>query len=101
MTKIISHKTNLKNSHVPVLAEEVIKNLNIRDGLTYVDGTFGAGANVDLAEPMEVFCPTRPSCPAGSGCFSSFSESSRVPVTSATAASASGSDSDESESEES
>ena len=48
MTKIISHKTNLKNSHVPVLAEEVIKNLNIRDGLTYVDGTFGAGGHTNM-----------------------------------------------------
>ncbi len=48
MTKIISHKTNLKNSHVPVLAEEVIKNLNIRDGLTYVDGTFGAGGHSNM-----------------------------------------------------
>ena len=48
MTKIISHKTNLKNSHVPVLAKEVIKNLNIRDGLTYVDGTFGAGGHSNM-----------------------------------------------------
>ena len=48
MTKIISNKTNLKNSHVPVLAEEVIKNLNIRDGLTYVDGTFGAGGHTNM-----------------------------------------------------
>ena len=48
MTKIISNKTNLKNSHIPVLAEEVIKNLNIRDGLTYVDGTFGAGGHTNM-----------------------------------------------------
>jgi len=48
VAKIISHKTNLKNSHVPVLAEEVIKNLNIRDGLTYVDGTFGAGGHSNM-----------------------------------------------------
>jgi len=48
VTKIISHKTNLKNSHVPVLAKEVIKNLNIRDGLTYVDGTFGAGGHSNM-----------------------------------------------------
>ena len=45
MTKIISHKNILKNSHTPVLYEKVLENLNIRDGLTYVDGTFGAGGH--------------------------------------------------------
>ena len=48
MTKIISHKNNLKNSHIPVLANEVIKNLNIRDGFTYVDGTYGAGGHTNM-----------------------------------------------------
>jgi len=48
VTKIISNKKNLKNTHIPVLAEEVIKNLNIRDGLTYVDGTFGAGGHTNM-----------------------------------------------------
>ena len=48
MTKIISHKVNLKNSHIPVLADEVAKNLNIRNGLTYVDGTYGAGGHTEM-----------------------------------------------------
>ena len=48
MTKIISHKNNLKNGHIPVLANEVIKNLNIRDGFTYVDGTYGAGGHTNM-----------------------------------------------------
>ena len=48
MTKIISHKVNLKNSHIPVLADEVVKNLNIRNGLTYVDGTYGAGGHTEM-----------------------------------------------------
>ena len=29
--------------HVPVLCAEVVAALNVRDGGTYVDGTFGAG----------------------------------------------------------
>jgi len=48
MTKIISHKNILKNSHTPVLSEKVLENLNIRDGLTYVDGTFGAGGHTNM-----------------------------------------------------
>ena len=48
MTKIISHKNILKNSHTPVLYEKVLENLNIRDGLTYVDGTFGAGGHTNM-----------------------------------------------------
>ena len=48
MTKIISHKNVLKNSHTPVLYEKVLENLNIRDGLTYVDGTFGAGGHTNM-----------------------------------------------------
>ena len=48
MTKIIFNKSNLKNSHIPVLADEVLKNLNIRDGLTYVDGTYGAGGHTNM-----------------------------------------------------
>lgn len=48
MVKIISHNNTLKNSHTPVLSEEVIENLNIRDGLTYVDGTFGAGGHTKM-----------------------------------------------------
>ena len=48
MIKIISNKNNLKNSHIPVLADEVIKNLNVRDGLTYVDGTYGAGGHTNM-----------------------------------------------------
>ena len=48
MTKIISHKSILKNNHTPVLAETVLENLNIRDGLTYVDGTFGAGGHTNM-----------------------------------------------------
>ena len=48
MIKIISHKSILKNNHTPVLAETVLENLNIRDGLTYVDGTFGAGGHTNM-----------------------------------------------------
>jgi len=48
VTKIISHKNILKNSHTPVLYEKVLENLNIRDGLTYVDGTFGAGGHTNM-----------------------------------------------------
>ena len=48
MTKIISHKNILKNNHTPVLAETVLENLNIRNGLTYVDGTFGAGGHTGM-----------------------------------------------------
>ena len=48
MTKNISHKNNLKNSHIPVLADQVIENLNIRDGFTYVDGTYGAGGHTNM-----------------------------------------------------
>ena len=48
MTKIISHKNVFKNSHTPVLYEKVLENLNIRDGLTYVDGTFGAGGHTNM-----------------------------------------------------
>ena len=48
MTKNISHKSNLKNSHIPVLADQVIENLNIRDGFTYVDGTYGAGGHTNM-----------------------------------------------------
>ena len=48
MTKIISHKSVLKNNHTPVLSEKVLENLNIRDGLTYVDGTFGAGGHTNM-----------------------------------------------------
>ena len=48
MTKIISHKNILKNNHTPVLYEKVLENLNIRDGLTYVDGTFGAGGHTNM-----------------------------------------------------
>ena len=48
MTKIISHKSILKNSHAPVLSEKVLENLNIRDGFTYVDGTFGAGGHTNM-----------------------------------------------------
>lgn len=32
-------------SHVPVLFDEVMEGLNIRDGLTYVDGTLGGGGH--------------------------------------------------------
>ncbi|MBT3940375.1 MAG: 16S rRNA (cytosine(1402)-N(4))-methyltransferase RsmH [Pelagibacterales bacterium] len=38
----------MKNSHIPVLADEVAKNLNIRNGLTYVDGTYGAGGHTEM-----------------------------------------------------
>ena len=48
MTKIISHKNILKSNHTPVLAEKVLENLNIRNGLTYVDGTFGAGGHTSI-----------------------------------------------------
>ena len=48
VTKIVSHKNVLKNSHTPVLYEKVLENLNIRDGLTYVDGTFGAGGHTNM-----------------------------------------------------
>ena len=48
MIKIVSHKSILKNNHTPVLAETVLENLNIRDGLTYVDGTFGAGGHTNM-----------------------------------------------------
>lgn len=35
--------------HIPVLLEEVIENLNIRDGLTYVDMTLGgAGHSAEI-----------------------------------------------------
>ena len=48
MSKIISHKSILENNHTPVLAEKVLENLNIRDGLTYIDGTFGAGGHTNM-----------------------------------------------------
>ena len=48
MVKIISHKNALKNSHTPVLSQAVLENLNLRDGLTYVDGTFGAGGHTKM-----------------------------------------------------
>ena len=31
--------------HVPVLLEEAISALNVREGKTYVDGTFGRGGH--------------------------------------------------------
>ena len=33
--------------HIPVLKNEVIKSLNIKDGGVYVDGTAGRGGHVD------------------------------------------------------
>ena len=36
------------NEHVPVLREEVKYFLNIREGKTYVDGTFGAGGHSSM-----------------------------------------------------
>lgn len=48
MVKIISHINTQKNIHTPVLYKEVLENLNIRDGLTYVDGTFGAGGHTKM-----------------------------------------------------
>ena len=45
----INNRNQIKNiSHIPVLLNEVKSYLEIKEGHTYIDGTFGAGGHSEM-----------------------------------------------------